>query len=915
MTNKLQTTLLLLTALAAGVAAASHWDGGRKAPVHRLALNDEFGDAIIPGAANQLPVSTRKTCGQCHDYDAIASGWHFNMSDTNALPGRPGQPWFMIDALTGSQIPMSLRNWPGVYKPEDIGMTHWQWVLNFGRHLPGGDIADPKDLYAEGGEKARWDVSGPLEINCFVCHSQSRMYDQSEWVRLITRQNFRWAATGALGLGEVLGMGSRVPEYWGAMRGPNKDDKIFAVPPSMQYDARQFDAKNRAVLDLDAPTPNNCENCHQTSQVGLGRKDMERDVHLRAGMACVDCHRNGEDHKITRGYEGEAQCQNKCPRDKAMANATCVGCHVAKDGKAGRYGAPVPKHVGFPLVHFEKLACTTCHSGVTQNGELALVSTTRANRMGVYGRARWATPQPFIIEPVFVKNAMGKIEPRRMVWPAFWATRDAKDAAKLDPIAPEEVQTVCAGLFDVREQVGKLLAALATDPNIPGTPVASIGDTLFAKNPDGIALPVEGKGQGTDWYYQTATNLVAVVPAAYNPEADTEKMKDEEINAYNAVGDKLKNLLQTLDAAGLTTTNEYGAVVLGGKVFWRGGADDAMIYTNAPAGVADRTIGLRTKQGAFRPLIPATTLANAKELGGSPCTLTENMVAEGLQALAKAGRKGVVYVAHGQVWELGQDGKLAAKVEKAAEPVSWAVGHDVRPARMARGAKPVKCADCHTVDSKFFFGKVASTGPLLTSHTLVKAQADFMGISGGYNKLLGTTFLMRPVFKIFLWVVFAILILVAVAFAAAGVPVLLAAGGIPYGKKSEKLVTTLNRLSGCAMGCAGLYLGLSGAYGWFSGHGMSGYLLIFHMVAGGLFAAALLLLIWFRGKARIATKRSLWWMLAMALGTLVVFTAVAPMMTIFGSDWQQTLLMAHRCSTFCFLAVGAWMLINGGRKE
>ncbi|HRR35366.1 MAG TPA: hypothetical protein P5026_14815, partial [Kiritimatiellia bacterium] len=107
--KKLLSLTLACAAVSAFATVESHWDGGRNTPVHRLALNDEFGDAIVPGTPNALPVSTRKTCGQCHDYDTIASGWHFNMSGTNTAHGRRGEPWFLIDPLSGSQIPMSLR--------------------------------------------------------------------------------------------------------------------------------------------------------------------------------------------------------------------------------------------------------------------------------------------------------------------------------------------------------------------------------------------------------------------------------------------------------------------------------------------------------------------------------------------------------------------------------------------------------------------------------------------------------------------------------------------------------------------------------------------------------------------------------------------------------------------------------------
>lgn len=910
--------LTTMVALAAGWACAdvpSHWDGGRNSPVHRLALKDEAGDAISPGDPNALPVSTRQTCGQCHDYDKIASGRHFNMSATNAAAGRFSEPWFLVDPVSGSQIPMSLRSWSGTYKPAALGMSNWEWVSAFGRHLPGGDIADPVDPYAEGGANARWDVSGPIEVNCFVCHSRSHAYDHSEWVRLIARQNFRWAATGALGLGEVLGMGSRVPDYWNALRGPNKDDKVFAVPPSVTYDKRLFDAKDRTVLDVGAPRNENCLNCHSASQAGMPHKDIDGDVHLRAGMSCTDCHGNGEDHAIARGNEQDAA--KACPiMDKTRATASCVGCHMGTDTvKAGRFGAPLPKHVGIPTSHFKELNCTACHSGVTEGGKIAQVRTSRANRMGVYGRARWVTAQPYIIEPVFVRNEQGKIEPRRMAWPAFWGTRDEKDAAKLSPVRPETVLTACEGLLDVREQVGALLATLATDPNIPGTPVLAVDGKLFKADADGrTQADGEAAGQsGVAWMYHLADGKAVPAIPDYTPGADLEKMNEAQIAKYQAAEKAFGNLLQTLDAS-KQAKGRFGAIAQGDKVYYRGGNNDSVVSTNLPAKV-DRPSAGWFADGTYKPLVTDYVAHNVKALAGTECTLTEDMVAAGLKRLAEQGQKRAVYVAHGQVWELGADGKLASKVEKAAEAVSWAVGHDVRAARLARGAKPVKCADCHTPDSDFFFAKVQSTGPLLTARTLVKAQHEFMALSGSYNKVFGTTFLMRPVFKVFLWVVFVLVALVALAFVAAAVPAVLAKGTVTCGKPGEKMLSALDRLSAFGLCAASVYLGLSGLAGWFL-HLLTGYLLIFHMVAGGLFAVCLVALIWFRGAKRLANpKRNVLWMLVLLLGAAVIFSAVSPMMTWMGSGWQQVLMWMHRCCSMAFIAVSAWMLLTGGRKE
>lgn len=908
--KRLLTLSLVLAACVAGAKVVSHWDGGRNTPVHRININDEFGDEIVPGAPDALPVSTRQTCGVCHDYETISCGWHFNMSDTNAVAGRPAQPWFYNDPLTGTQIPMSVRDWSGTFKPEQLGMSNWEWTYHFGRHMPGGDLNEPVDIYAEGGPNARWEVSGPMEINCFACHSHSKAYDHSEWVRQVLRENFRWAATGALGLGDVRGMGSRVADYWGVLRGINRDDSVFSVPPHVIYDERQFDNKNRTILEVGKPRNENCLNCHSASQAGMGHKDIDGDVHLRAGMSCSDCHGNGEDHAMARGYEGD---DTGC-MDKGRASASCVGCHNGTDEvQAGRYGAPEPKHIGIPVSHFKDLSCTACHSGVTEDGELAQVRTSRANRMGVYGRARWVTAQPYIMEPVFMRNEAGKIEPRRVAWPAYWGIRSEQDREVVNPLRPELVAEICTGTLDVREQAGEALGILASDPNVPGVPVVAISGELYKQNIDGFAEYCGTTESGDAVYYQTETNLISVVPE-FDPKADTEKMEDEAVEKYYANITKLENLLQTVDAAPLALTNGFGAVVYGDTIYYRGGDNEVMISTNAPATLEKPQVGWY-KDGEFTAIVPEYVARNVSELGQSDCTLTEEMVASALNQLSTAGQQGVVYVAHGQVWELGADGALSATESGVAAPVSWAVGHDVRPARMARGAKPAKCADCHTPDANFFFAKVSSTGPLLTARALVKAQHDFMGLSGSYNRVFGTTFLMRPFFKVFLWVVVAVLGLVALAFAAAAVPVVLSAGGIPYGRPGEKMVNLIDTGAATALMLSVAYLGISGLLGWFFGM-MSGYLLVFHMVFGGLFAACLLALIWLRGGRRIANpRRNALWMIDMLLGLIVVFTAVAPMMTWLGEEWQWIMLWTHRIAGVLFILVSTWMLISGGRKE
>jgi hypothetical protein len=143
-------------------------------------LYDAEGSLIRPGDQPMMPFSTKQTCSKCHDYSTISSGWHFNAADQNTDPGRPGQPWILVDYLTATQLPLSHRQWEGTFNPEKVGLTPWYFIQEFGRHSPGGgvgenDSTDVPDVFV------RWMISGKLEINCLSCHDAESSHDQAEY--------------------------------------------------------------------------------------------------------------------------------------------------------------------------------------------------------------------------------------------------------------------------------------------------------------------------------------------------------------------------------------------------------------------------------------------------------------------------------------------------------------------------------------------------------------------------------------------------------------------------------------------------------------------------------------------------------------------------------------------------------------
>ena len=414
--------LVVCALLAASCPAAELPRTDSRTPyVHRITLYDEQGEVISPEDEPTRPYSPRATCGKCHPYDKISRGWHFNAAEPGSDPGRRGEPWIRVDRRTGTQLPLSYRGWPGTLRPGDVGITPWQFVQRFGRHFPGwGAGASHADKPAD--PKARWPITGRLEIDCMVCHSASPGYDAGERARQIGRQNLRWAATAAAGIAVVRGDARKVPDDYDPLMPPDPDRPDR---PSVIYDKARFDADERVMFAIGpTPTAERCYFCHTTREVGENSPDawqVDRDVHLAAGLTCADCHRHGLDHKMTRCVAGERSCR---------------GCHLGTSAaRRGRLAAPRPRHAGLPAWHLDKLTCTACHSGPMPADEARQVQTSRAHGLGLSSKDRRADSAPRIVAPVFIRQANGKIAAHSMFWPAFWGSVRADAVSPMPPAA------------------------------------------------------------------------------------------------------------------------------------------------------------------------------------------------------------------------------------------------------------------------------------------------------------------------------------------------------------------------------------------------------------------------------------------------------------------------------------------------
>jgi len=88
-------SVVVLIGLAADPAEKTHMP---------IFLKDVDGNVINPvtGENADKPYSPKQTCGGCHDYDAISSGFHFQQG-YDEMDGfvKDGQPWVQSPGMYG----------------------------------------------------------------------------------------------------------------------------------------------------------------------------------------------------------------------------------------------------------------------------------------------------------------------------------------------------------------------------------------------------------------------------------------------------------------------------------------------------------------------------------------------------------------------------------------------------------------------------------------------------------------------------------------------------------------------------------------------------------------------------------------------------------------------------------------------
>ena len=343
-------------------------------------LRDEAGNPIDPvkGVNATVPYSPRQTCGTtgCHDYAKITEGFHFTQGKGEKVPlamaeryawvtspGNYGGNWCSPAPLYRQLAPKTNAS------ARSIDMTSFDFVTaTCGNCHPGGGplefdrdgkrydawMRDPASGFVTGGEngldgdyyKARWSETGVIEADCLLCHMPE--YDLKKRNAELASLNFRWAATAGAGFGAVTG-------------------KVGANErPTVAYDASKFDPAGNVIVHM-APEPRNetCLGCH--AKPGWKKRGAtyaaRTDVHVVAGLRCVDCHaagsraadpriRDREAHQFGKGDDPSGWVRN----DLDDTVRSCESCHLD-----GWRNAPRTTHAWLPPLHLDKIACQTCH--------------------------------------------------------------------------------------------------------------------------------------------------------------------------------------------------------------------------------------------------------------------------------------------------------------------------------------------------------------------------------------------------------------------------------------------------------------------------------------------------------------------------------------------------------------------------
>ncbi|MAJ29226.1 hypothetical protein CBD41_07355 [bacterium TMED181] len=387
--------------------------GSPETYIHQIELRDSRGQVISPDDPSGLQPDMAATCAPCHDVQSASGGLHGGQG----TDGPNGEPWFLIDSRSGSRWPFHSRSWPGFLSTKDLGLTQDDLRKSHGSFDPGGSHS----------------ISGQ-NSDCLICHLSGE-YQFEKRDRLIRQGKTELAPFVAAGL----------------------------IDSSGKMPSHRYDTSAKVTLNLKADAgPSACLHCHSVKPAGFAESRPNwthaEDVHLAAGMSCVDCHRSGIDHHIVRGKDGESH-----PSGVSVESLSCRGCHLPA-GEVVMHSAPRPEHRGLPPFHIESMTCTACHSGSHPDQQGHKIWTSRAHQLGIAKQGRSSTDAPAIYSDIIAKDDQNRWAPHYQAWPEGWI-RIADGDQPATAIPPSDLRTPLRRILRVRSHLLEKISSTTESPD------------------------------------------------------------------------------------------------------------------------------------------------------------------------------------------------------------------------------------------------------------------------------------------------------------------------------------------------------------------------------------------------------------------------------------------------------------------
>jgi hypothetical protein len=384
-------------------------------------LKNEIGETITPTRNRTDPYSPRRTCGGCHGYGIITSGYHFQQGfDQMSDRYSSRSPWILSPGMFGKwqpaaaaallarksntharQIDLSTYDWIGGGKIDPKGKIispACGWChpgggpLEYGRGTDGRRDLSRNHVESERLNKTPFDgdyssrftpdgrsrfrESGVVEADCLICHMPGyRMEGRNQQ---LSARNYRWAATAGAGFGTISGA---VFTYGDPEAGPDHAQFLdgtwnLSRRPSVNYawnNSRYFtkDGRMRGDLITKSVGSANCQQCHAGADAkNTGSiHDARFDAHAAAGFRCTDCHGlvggNAAErlrHQIAKGWSPHNTVRDDLD---GVGIKTCVTCHVEGGYSAARKGMPGAAR-NPQAVHAEKFSDATFHTFIIE---------------------------------------------------------------------------------------------------------------------------------------------------------------------------------------------------------------------------------------------------------------------------------------------------------------------------------------------------------------------------------------------------------------------------------------------------------------------------------------------------------------------------------------------------------------------